>query len=59
MKRLIMHISLFVLGALMLTAVLVFEIDGTPGFLLATLGVFLIGVGLTLKLLINFFINIF
>lgn len=59
MKRIIMHVLLFALGALSLGAVLVFEIDGTPGFLLATLGVFLIGASLTLKLIVEFIVTNF
>lgn len=54
-----MHILFFILGALSLGVVLVFEIDGTPGFLLATLGVFLIGISLTLKILIEFIVTNF
>lgn len=53
MKRVMIHILLFALGVLMLTAVMVLEIDGTPGFLLATLGLFLIFVGVTWRGLIN------
>lgn len=53
MKRVIMHILLLALGMLMVAAVMILEIDGTLGFLLVTLGVFLIFIGVTWRGLIN------
>ncbi|WP_186577932.1 hypothetical protein [Aquibacillus kalidii] len=59
MRRLIMNLLFIALGALLISTVLVIEIDGILGWFLTTLGVFLIGVGLTLKYIIKLFANIF
>ncbi|MFB1051233.1 hypothetical protein [Paraliobacillus sp. JSM ZJ581] len=59
MKELIPKLLLVVLGVCILTLVLVLEINGVMGFLLATLGIFLIVVGLTLKFLMRFFVEFF
>jgi len=58
MKWVILRILITVLGIALFALELTLEIDGIVGFLLATLGVFLIIVGLTFKGLVNLFANI-
>lgn len=59
MSRIILRVLILIFGVLTFASVLVFEIDGTQGFLLATLGVFLIIISLTLRGLIELFANLF
>lgn len=59
MKWLLIHLLLIVLGVIFFSLVLVLEIDGTLGFILATLGLFLIGLGLTLTNIIKIIMDIF
>jgi len=58
MKWVIMRVSLSVLGIILFALVLSFEINGVLGFLMASLGLGLIIIGLTLKGLIKLIMNI-
>lgn len=58
MKWVVSRVLLTILGIGLFALVLKLEIDGSPGFLLATLGLFLIIIGLALKGLINLIANI-
>lgn len=53
MKMVISQIIITIIGIALLGLVLIIEIDGVLGFLLATLGVFLIIIGLTFKGLVR------
>lgn len=53
MRVFFIHVLPVVIGLLLFASVLVFEIDGMKGFLMVTIGVFLIGIGLTLKVIIR------
>jgi len=59
MNRVKMRVLFVILGVLIFASVLVFEIDGLLGFLMATLGVLLIIIALTLRGLIELFANLF
>lgn len=58
MKWLISQLLIFILGLILFAPVLLFEIDGITGFLLAAFGVLLMGLCLTLRNVIHFFINL-
>lgn len=65
MKELLTNIIFWVLGIVLLTIELVFKFNDLVGWLLATVGVLLIGVGFIYKskkplgILFEFFINFF
>jgi len=49
MKWVVMRIVISVIGIALFTLELILELDGIPGFLLATFGLFLIIIGLSFK----------
>ena len=65
MKEIIINILFMVLGAMVLVVELTFKFNGPLGFLLATVGVLLIGIGTIykskkpFKFLAELFINLF
>lgn len=65
MKELLTNMIFLILGVVIFTIEIVFKFNGTLGWLLATVGVLLIGVGLIykskkpLRFLFEFFINFF
>lgn len=59
MKWATLRILITILGIALLAVELILEIDGIVGFLLATFGLFLIIIGLTLKGLVSLLANIF
>jgi hypothetical protein len=65
MKDLITNMIFWILGIVIFTIELVFKFNGTVGWLLATVGVFLIGIGFfyksrkPIRILFEFFINFF
>jgi len=65
MKEIIINILFMVLGAIFLVVEVTFKFNGTLGFLLATVGVILIGIGIFYKskkpfrFIIELFINFF
>lgn len=53
MNKTMIRIIMIIIGIVAIANVMIFEIDGTFGFLLATLGLFLIIIGLTLRGIIH------
>lgn len=58
MKWFIRHVLLFIIGLAVLATVIIYEIDGTLGFILATLGATFMFIGLTLRGLIYLILNL-
>lgn len=58
MKWVIIRILISVIGITLFALELILEIDGIPGFLLATVGLFLIIIGLAFKGLVKVFANL-
>lgn len=58
MKWIVLRIIIIALGIALFALELILEIDGILGFLLATFGLFLMIIGLTIKGVIKLFANI-
>lgn len=59
MKSVIIRVLILLLGIAMMGSVIVLEIDGTPGLLLATFGLFFAFVSLTFRGIIKVIAEIF
>lgn len=58
MRLVIMRVALSIIGIILFALVLSLEIDGVLGFLMASLGLGLIIIGLSLKGIVKLFMNI-
>lgn len=58
MKWLFLHLFLIALGVLSFVILFTVDIDGIYGFILATIGLLFIGLGLTIRGIIAFFLNV-
>lgn len=58
MKWMVLRIIMIALGIAIFALEIILELDGTVGFLLATIGLSLIIIGLSIKGILNLFANI-